>query len=457
MEKISPKKYIETKARKLPIDKCYVNQDWQISKMADVFVFRKHITGNITWGAYLIDLLCLGVKDSWYNFNVPTDEIAELLEKFEANGIIEIDYNLAHNITFAGYDFATNIGLPAHKEFALTKFILEEDDDTIPIVDIEVGIEDETPHLVISKEGKEKWAIAILNKSIGEGEYYLSNIDEDEEGYDEEAEEIPLRSQGLNDYEIGTIDANDAEMLTDEALQDENGLKQREVNEIMCIGIEYGIRKMEANGLIEKIELDDYVKTPEFILYENSEVAINSNNGLVYLDEFENVIQIEDLLKTFDPLSKKKGENTLRQIYTAYKNNFFALYNLYTTLIWEPEMEELRHTVCKELSNFTEEYPLSTLLLAYESVHNSPDIRYAKIAVSKNIADCFPQCENFSDNELLVYWLIKLKQNIKENNLQNAVFYYRLAADTVFEIDFLFIKTQHDFSEYLLQKVESMD
>ena len=458
MDKISPKKYIQTKARNLPIDKCFVNQNWEVSKLANVFVFRKHITGNITWGTYLIDLLCLGVKDTWYNFNVPADEIAELVEDFEDNGLVEIDYNLAHNIVFAGYDFATNIGLPPHKEFALTKFILEEDDDKIPIIDIEVGDENEVPHLMVNSDGSEKWAISILNKSIGEDSYTRSNnvgdFDDDdyEEGNNDEAEDIPLRSLSLADIEFGGIDASDAEMLTDEALFDVEAIQKRDTGEILCIGIEFGIRHLEFLGVIEKIENEDYVNTPEFNLFDSSEDTINSNKGEVYLDEIKDAFVTEELLDILKPLSKKKLEN----IFNAYKNNFYALYNLYVTLIWELDKEELRRNVCRELSNFTKQYPLATLLLAYESVNYSPDVRFAKIANSNNITDCFSQYETFGSTELLIYWLIKLKQNMKADNMQNSVFYYRLASDTTFNKELIYFKTQHDFSEYLQKKVDSL-
>ena len=53
---------IRTRARSLPIDRCFVSSDWEESKSANVIVTRKHVNGNITYGIYLVDLLLLGVQ-----------------------------------------------------------------------------------------------------------------------------------------------------------------------------------------------------------------------------------------------------------------------------------------------------------------------------------------------------------------------------------------------------------
>jgi hypothetical protein len=182
MQQLSPKKYIETKARSLPIYKCLVNLDWKISKMAHVIVMRKHVTGNLTLGYFLIDLMCLGVKDTFYNFNTAESLINEKFESFEQE---EIDYTLAHNIIYAGHDFAKEFDIPPHKDFAITKFILEEDDEKVPIIEISSGDMDGKPHLMINPRGEGKWALPLLIKNAGAGNYYYSD---DKVGFDHDFE-----------------------------------------------------------------------------------------------------------------------------------------------------------------------------------------------------------------------------------------------------------------------------
>ncbi len=138
MKPLSPKKYIETKVRLLPVYKCLVNKNWQEAGMANVFVMRRHVNGNVSGGVYLVDLKCLGVKDSIWFFNELEEDI---MEKFGDQDVPlqTIDYALAHNIVYAGHDFAMEFDIHPVKEFATSRFVLEEDTDNIPLIDIETG------------------------------------------------------------------------------------------------------------------------------------------------------------------------------------------------------------------------------------------------------------------------------------------------------------------------------
>lgn len=137
---ISPEKYIKTKARALKIGKCLINDNWQESGMANILIIRQHTGGNSTCGVYLVDLFALGLKDSFYFFNLKPEEFEH---KFIETGLfnLEIDYELAHNIIWGGIAFASEYGLKPDKSFDITEYILEEDTEDIPLIDIEFGQE----------------------------------------------------------------------------------------------------------------------------------------------------------------------------------------------------------------------------------------------------------------------------------------------------------------------------
>ncbi len=136
-KQLSPENYIRTKARTLPIYKCYVNDEWNKSGMANIIILRRHTTGNFTFGVYLVDLLALGTKDTFCNFNQPQTVLSTILGR--AN-FIEIDYNLAHNIIYGANEYAEEHGFKIHKNFTnLTQYILEPDDEKIPLIDVEFG------------------------------------------------------------------------------------------------------------------------------------------------------------------------------------------------------------------------------------------------------------------------------------------------------------------------------
>src|ERR1700710_2826552 len=100
-ESLSPKKYIETKVRSLPIYTCLVNADWQEAGMANVIVMRQHVNGHVSGGIYLVDLQCLGVKDTSWFFNEDESKMMKSFEVPFAPKLAEIDYQLAHNIIYA--------------------------------------------------------------------------------------------------------------------------------------------------------------------------------------------------------------------------------------------------------------------------------------------------------------------------------------------------------------------
>lgn len=173
---LSPEKYVRTKARNLPIYECIVNPNWQEEGMAVIYIGRKHTNGNITYGSYLVDILCLGLKDTGYEFNVDINDWNELKGNLKKEGFaLElIDYNLAHNIIYGGIAFAEEYGFKPHKDFSLTQFILEEDDEQIPLMDIEFGHQGK-PHIIVHPEdNKAKAAFNYLNANFKEGEFFYT-------------------------------------------------------------------------------------------------------------------------------------------------------------------------------------------------------------------------------------------------------------------------------------------
>ena len=181
VQMLSPENYIRQRARMLPVYECWVNTGWQENGLAHIVVSRKHTTGNLTLGIYLVDLKCLGVKDAQYLFNMPAFEYQELLdyerEYFELEAV---SYILVHNIIFAGLDYAGEWGFQPHPDFlSVAQYLLEEDTDDIELLDIECGFKG-VPALVrdpFMDDAKVVRIIAQLEKVAGPGNYLA--IDED--------------------------------------------------------------------------------------------------------------------------------------------------------------------------------------------------------------------------------------------------------------------------------------
>ena len=141
MSVLRPDNYIRQKSRNLPVNECLINSDWKKSQLCELIISRKHVTGALTVCFYLVDLLCLGVKDTFFKFNISPEELKNLLERRSGKyQLINISYELAHNIIYAGVEYAEEYGFKPHKDFSSTTiYFLEEDNDAVPLIKVKCG------------------------------------------------------------------------------------------------------------------------------------------------------------------------------------------------------------------------------------------------------------------------------------------------------------------------------
>jgi len=188
---LSPENYIRQRARTLPLFECLINDGWNNNGIANIIVSREHINGNITVCFYLVDLLCLGVKDTFFRFNISKWEYDEMIKKYTENMPMSVvEYNLVHNIIFAALEFAEEIGFKPHKDFeSITQYMLEEDDEKIPLIDIACGGKNGKPYYVqgeMDSDAKAKQILNHLDKEVGPNNYDYLLSDEMDEDFDDE-------------------------------------------------------------------------------------------------------------------------------------------------------------------------------------------------------------------------------------------------------------------------------
>ena len=180
---VNPEKYVKTQARSLQIVKCLINDDWQEGSLAYIIVVRQHKTLNLTVGIFVIDVYCLGLKETAFEFNIPPDELKNLTPDLNWE---ECDYALVHNIIYGGIDYAEDFGFRPHKDFQVTKFLLENDDDNIEFIDMEFGREGK-PCFIISPDDDPvdvKNTISTLERNAGQGNFEI--LFSEDEGWDDD-------------------------------------------------------------------------------------------------------------------------------------------------------------------------------------------------------------------------------------------------------------------------------
>ena len=179
-QNMSPRQYIQSgRARTLEILECLVSADWQEAGMSTVIVARQHKTGNITWGTYLLDTFCLGVKDTSATFNRLEDDYEGYKNHIARIHpvMLPIDYDMAHNLVFGAAAYAATLGFKPHKDWGDSQFILlPANSPEVEKIDIEFG-KDGKPLYISGPYDNAGKILSQLNASVGEGHYvYIANV-----------------------------------------------------------------------------------------------------------------------------------------------------------------------------------------------------------------------------------------------------------------------------------------
>lgn len=161
-QQLSPEKYIRLKARSLPIVKCLITKGWEDHGLLHVVVARQHAGGTYTLGIYFVDTYCIGVKESFFMFNISPYDYETIINDMKSNGNIEASYEEAHNIIYGAVAYAEELGIKPDKSFNLMQYMLEEDTDDIPLIEYEFG-KDGHPCLSVESRQEANKYIPILD------------------------------------------------------------------------------------------------------------------------------------------------------------------------------------------------------------------------------------------------------------------------------------------------------
>ncbi len=168
---MSPKKYMQQKARTLPLGKCYMTAGREKTGWTRVVVSRVRPNGNLVLGAFRLDTWCLGVREARYDVNMHPEDLADRVADAEWQ---EIPYEEAEALIYGAVDYARAGGVEPIPEFDPAAFILnarkkkysfdeEEDDADGP----EFGIEGR--HIMHAEATREeRLYIPVLRRRLGD-------------------------------------------------------------------------------------------------------------------------------------------------------------------------------------------------------------------------------------------------------------------------------------------------
>lgn len=178
---LNTKKKILT-ARELPIYECLINPSWRDDGLATILVSRRQPDGGIVFGVYMVDILCLGLKNTFCNADFSEWEYkTEVRPNLNSNGeMMKCSIPLAHRIIYGAIEFASQFGFSPQKDFKLSRHILENRDCLEPCVEsVEFG-KDGQPMFVSGPNDDVEHVMGKLKSAAGDGNFsYLVGLAED--------------------------------------------------------------------------------------------------------------------------------------------------------------------------------------------------------------------------------------------------------------------------------------
>lgn len=178
--KIKPANYIKKYARKLPIHECLIRDDWEETKFSPIIISRKKANGAIIAANYIVDMKCLGVKNTYFKYDLSPFSYREFVQEMgQIMGInfVSIESTLAHNIIYGAVEFAEDCGFEPHKDFISTTEYLLDNVESIDYIEVAFGGDEGKPFFISGPYDDTKKIMATLTKTVGKGNFdYLMEV-----------------------------------------------------------------------------------------------------------------------------------------------------------------------------------------------------------------------------------------------------------------------------------------
>ena len=197
---LSPEQFMKQRARSLEIGTRYITGDIEECGEGLVVVTRRHTGGRVSLAIYMVDTFCLGVKDSHYHLRLEEDEMESILDRIP--DLKECTYEEAHNRVYGAISWAEEAGIKPAGSFSITRYMLEEDTDDVPLIEYEFG-RDGKHFLVANSNLEASRYLPLLRKNLGEGEFdFVINTDKDDLDFDLDPDDVLDRLSHISENPI---------------------------------------------------------------------------------------------------------------------------------------------------------------------------------------------------------------------------------------------------------------
>jgi hypothetical protein len=157
-------------ARNYPILGCWVMEGWQEQGITPVIVARLQADNRVVFGAFMVDLYCLGVKNALWEADVSRNRFERELPRMCSEAPEACEASLAHEIIYGAIEYARRYGFEPHRDFAKASLVLDPPAAHARIHHVEFGHEGK-PLFVSGPNDNARAIVNQLMRTAGEGNF----------------------------------------------------------------------------------------------------------------------------------------------------------------------------------------------------------------------------------------------------------------------------------------------
>lgn len=159
-------------ARDFPIHECLVRPDLEEQGLSPFLISRRQPDGSLVFASFMVDTFCLGVKDAFWNVDVPLRTYERDLRQSVTSALAAkaISPLLFHQLLYGAVDYAASIGFEPHRDYALASRALEPRASIPPNPELRFG-KDGKPLYVSGPGDDVTRVIRTLERRVGSGNF----------------------------------------------------------------------------------------------------------------------------------------------------------------------------------------------------------------------------------------------------------------------------------------------
>lgn len=162
------------RAREFPLLECWISADWRNAEpgLVQIIIARQQHDDNICFGVYLVDKLCLGLKNTFARANFTPDRYQREVDiMFASIEPTKCPPELAYQMIYELIDYAAQFGFEPHKDFELTQNMLAPRGEFMAKYELKFGQKNGKPLFILGPHDNATEILKQLEKTAGPGNY----------------------------------------------------------------------------------------------------------------------------------------------------------------------------------------------------------------------------------------------------------------------------------------------